>query len=176
MAPRRYCTKGQLSRQPGDSTFEAVTEASRNINPRVLLVQPAYDDREVYVLYLRYHGVTTLAASSALEAIAIVPSADVIVTGIELAGMTDGLEFLRAVRRAAPRHIPMIVLTAHAHPSDRERAFAAGCDRFLAKPCLPDALLAEIYAVLDGSHATSANFGRCPACGSRVHKHSAFSD
>jgi CheY-like chemotaxis protein len=121
-----------------------------------LLVQPARDDREMYVLFLRRHGVTTLAASTALEAMGIVPAVDAIVTGISLAGMTDGLEFVRAVRQAVARHISVIVLTAHAYQSDRERAFAAGCDRFLAKPCLPHALLAEIYDVLDQSAITPA--------------------
>jgi CheY-like chemotaxis protein len=110
----------------------------------------------MYILFLRYHGVTTLAASTALEAMAIVPAVDVIVTGIGLAGMTDGLEFVREVRRAVARPISVIVLTAHAYRSDRERAFAAGCDRFLAKPCLPHALLSEIYDVLDQSATTPA--------------------
>jgi hypothetical protein len=41
----------------------------------------------MYVLFLRHHGVTTLAASTALEAMAILPAVDVIVTGIGLAGM-----------------------------------------------------------------------------------------
>jgi two-component system, cell cycle response regulator DivK len=125
--------------------------------PRVLLLQPARDDREMYVLFLQCHGVTTLAASTPVQAMAMVPSVDVIVTGIGLAGMTDGLEFVRAVRRAAARHIPVIVLTAHADRNHREWAFAAGCDRFIAKPCLPEALMGEIYEVCGESPRPTAD-------------------
>jgi len=32
--------------------------------------------------------------------------------------------------------------------SERERAEAAGCDAFWAKPCVPRTLVAEIYRVL----------------------------
>ena len=89
-------------------------------------------------------------------------SVDVIVTGIGLSSMTDGLELVRAVRRDVRRRVPVIVLSAYAYPRDRERAFAAGCDAFLTKPCLPPALLTEILEVLDAFHrttATAANSG-----------------
>ena len=118
----------------------------RFAHPRVLLVQPDRDDREMYVTYLRFHGVTTLAVSTAAKALPLAPSSDVIVTGIRLPGAMDGLEFVRALRRIVTRHTPVIVLTACASRNDREQAFAAGCDRFLTKPCLPDTLLAELKA------------------------------
>jgi CheY-like chemotaxis protein len=91
---------------------------------------------------------------------AIVPSADIIVTGIGLMGVMDGLEFVRTVRRAVARHISVIVLTAYAFPTDRERAFAAGCDRFLPKPCLPHTLLTEIIDILNAAHRTPDTFAQ----------------
>ena len=44
--------------------------------------------------------------------------------------------------------IPVIVLTACGWRSERDRARAAGCDVFLAKPCLPDLLVREIRRLL----------------------------
>jgi two-component system, cell cycle response regulator DivK len=47
----------------------------------------------------------------------------------------DGWEVTRQLRGAPETAaIPIIALSAHAMPEDRERAFAAGCDDFIAKP------------------------------------------
>ena len=47
----------------------------------------------------------------------------------------DGWEVTRQLR-AAPETaaVPIVALSAHAMPEDRQRAFAAGCDDFIAKP------------------------------------------
>ncbi len=49
-------------------------------------------------------------------------------------------------------HKPIIVLTACAWR--RKRAEHAGCDVFLSKPCLPDALLREVRWLLSTTHDT----------------------
>ena len=52
------------------------------------------------------------------------------------------------------RSIPIIALTAHALASDREKAMEVGCDGYLAKPCEPRAVVAEVQRFLgkiDGS-------------------------
>ena len=47
----------------------------------------------------------------------------------------DGLEVTRLLKAdPATSSIPIIVLTAHAMTSDRESAFAAGCNDFETKP------------------------------------------
>jgi CheY-like chemotaxis protein len=64
----------------------------------------------------------------------------------------DGLELiqeLRADERA--KRTPVIVLTACAWRSERERAERAGCDAFLPKPCAPDELVRAITRVLAAS-------------------------
>ena len=47
--------------------------------------------------------------------------------------------------------IPVTALTVCAWQTERERAENAGCEAFLAKPCLPDALLREVRRVLASS-------------------------
>ena len=115
--------------------------------PVVLVVQSDADSQEMYTEFLRHHGFHPIAVSTAAEALSAAPTADVIVTGIQLPGDIDGLQMLAEVKRdQRTKHIPCIVLTAYAN--QRERAETAHCDGFLAKPSLPDELLREIRRVL----------------------------
>ena len=52
------------------------------------------------------------------------------------------------------KNIPIIALTAHALASDREKAMEVGCDGYLAKPCEPRAVVAEVQRFL-GTGATA---------------------
>ena len=62
----------------------------------------------------------------------------------------SGLELTRLLRKDnRTRTAGIIILTGHAIESARDEASAAGCDRFLIKPCPPDVLALEIRRVLD---------------------------
>jgi two-component system sensor histidine kinase/response regulator len=59
----------------------------------------------------------------------------------------DGLETARAIRLGESRggtRLPIVALTAHAMPGDREQCQRAGMDGYVAKPIQVDRLLAEI--------------------------------
>ena len=59
---------------------------------------------------------------------------DVVITDISLPAM-DGWELTRRLKASDDtRHIPIIVLTAHALVTDRAKAFEAGCDDYDTKP------------------------------------------
>jgi CheY-like chemotaxis protein len=61
----------------------------------------------------------------------------------------DGWEATRRLKAdERTRHIPIVALTGHALAGHAEGARQAGCDAFVTKPCLPDALVAELQRVL----------------------------
>lgn len=115
----------------------------------VLLVQPRNDGLHMYAEYLSEHGLAVIALSDAWDALIAAPKADIIVTDTLLAGSMDGVGLIGRLRRdeGAERR-PIIVLTACAWDAERERATHAGCDVFLAKPCVPRALLRHVRASL----------------------------
>ena len=54
---------------------------------------------------------------------------------------------------AATRHIRIVAFTAHAMRGERERALAAGCGAYVAKPADPPSLDRELRRVLGGGSA-----------------------
>jgi len=113
--------------------------------PTVLLVEDAYDDRQMYAEYLRLCHVHAIEIANTADDLALAPTTDIVVTGIRVGGPFDGLELVRRLRADdKTKRTPVIVLTACVMESERERAYAAGCDVFLPKPCMPEMLLHEI--------------------------------
>ena len=117
---------------------------------RILMVDDFQDNREMYAAYLRYTGFAVDEAVTGTEALdkALATAPDLIVMDLSLPGM-DGWEATRRLK-ADPKtkHIPIVVVSGHALEASVRSAQAAGCDVFLRKPCLPQALLAEVRKLL----------------------------
>jgi two-component system cell cycle response regulator DivK len=119
--------------------------------PLVLVVDDYDDTRFLYSEYLEFAGFRTSTAVSGAEAIAKAKAEhpDVIAMDLSMPDM-DGWEATRRLKAdAATRGICIIALTGHAEPSCRASAKKAGCDHFLAKPCLPEELMREVMACLE---------------------------
>lgn len=120
-------------------------------NPLVLVVEDYQDAREMYAAYLQFSGYDVAEAGNGVEAIektqALMP--DIVLMDLALPRM-DGWEATRRLKSdPRTRHIPVVALTGHALAGHAEGAREAGCDAFVTKPCLPDALVAEIKRLLD---------------------------
>jgi two-component system, cell cycle response regulator DivK len=76
---------------------------------------------------------------------------DLVVMDLNLP-VVDGWEAARRLKAAEEtRRIPILALSAHAMPGDRERAVAAGCDDYDTKPVDLPRLLGKISALLAGA-------------------------
>ena len=120
----------------------------------MLIVDDAEDNRDMYAMYARFAGFRADTAVDGTEAIAKALSLhpDVIVLDLSMPGMDGWTAARRLKLDARTRDIPVIALTAHALEGAERGALAAGCDAYLAKPCLPDRLLAEVRRHLEHEH------------------------
>jgi two-component system sensor histidine kinase/response regulator len=85
---------------------------------------------------------------AALDALAREPF-DLVLMDVQMPVM-DGFEATACIRRD-PRHagLPIVAMTAHAQPADRERSLRAGMDEHVTKPFEPEALFITLAALLD---------------------------
>ena len=121
------------------------------VNPVVLLVDDYPDAREMYAEYLKFSGFDVVEAGNGVEALAraIDRTPDVILMDLSLPVM-DGWEATRRLKADdRTKHIPVLAVTGHALTGISEDAKRAGCDGFIAKPCLPEDLTVEIRKVLE---------------------------
>jgi two-component system, sensor histidine kinase and response regulator len=78
----------------------------------------------------------------------------------QMPGM-DGYDATRAIRQSENGgHLPIIAMTAHSMPGDRERCLEAGMDDYLAKPLRPEELDRVLGRWIPGADAAAANGAR----------------
>ena len=115
----------------------------------MLIVDDDRDARTMFRTFLTQAGCKVRTACDGRCAIdkANAWAPDVIVMDLMMPRV-DGWTASKSLKGSpATAHIPIIALSAL--PMAREDARAAGCDAYLAKPCLPDLLWWEIRALLN---------------------------
>jgi len=134
--------------QPGDdgNTRDAVAHSHDAKSPstatasgsglRVLVVEDTRANQELIVRLLGKRGHVVEVAGDGQQAVELASRAhfDVILMDLQMPRM-DGFQ-ATAELRAMPEtaKTPIVALTAHAMPGDRDRCLAAGMDDYLAKP------------------------------------------
>jgi CheY-like chemotaxis protein len=117
---------------------------------KILVVEDVDFNRDLIVQLLedKYQVIEAVNGNEGIE-IAEQERPELILMDLSLPIM-DGWEATRRLKANADlRSIPVIALTAHAMKGDEEKALAAGCDDYLAKPIDEDELMAKIARYLD---------------------------
>ncbi len=127
---------------------------------KVLLVEDSPINQTVLKGMLGQLGHVVHLARNGLEAVELCAQQDfdVVLMDIQMPEV-DGLEATRRIRlreqKAGTRQIPIIALTAHAMPRDRELAKGAGMNGFLVKPIPLDSLRAAVSTAIDSAEHQS---------------------
>lgn len=132
--------------QPMSDTDSGLNELLRRLN--ILLVEDYDDAREMYRDYLEFSGFSVHTARDGHEALVKARSLmpDLILMDLSMPGL-DGWEATRLLKSdPATSGLVIVALSAHALAAEGERARQAGCDGFIAKPCLPHDLVDQMLA------------------------------
>jgi CheY-like chemotaxis protein len=127
-----------------------LSERRRTSMNKILVVEDVDFNRDLIVQLLedRYQVIEAVNGKEGIE-IAEKERPVLILMDLSLPIM-DGWEATRRLKANADlRSIPVIALTAHAMKGDEEKALAAGCDDYLAKPIDEDELMEKIAGFLD---------------------------
>lgn len=117
---------------------------------KILLVEDNEMNRDMLSRRLLRKGFEVVIAVDGAQGVAMAQSErpQLILMDMSLPEI-DGWEATRLIKSdELVKHIPVIALTAHAMPSDKEKALEAGCDDYDTKPVELPRLLEKIERLL----------------------------
>jgi CheY-like chemotaxis protein len=116
----------------------------------VLVVEDDPGNLDVAVRILRFYGANAHSATNGQEALALLATLHprFIISDLSMPVMSgwDLIKHLKREQRWVD--IPTIALTAHTMAGDREKAIAAGFNKYLTKPLTGKTFMRELLALL----------------------------
>lgn len=118
---------------------------------KILVVEDDFDSREVLKLFLEQSGAEVESAESAGDAMNFLTKENGFVPNLIISdiGMPveDGYSFMQKIRQLHNKttsRIPAVALSAFASAESKQKAFAAGFQKYHTKPFEPDLLIEEV--------------------------------
>lgn len=124
---------------------------------RILIAEDSPDIRALIQMLLEAEGhrITAVEDGRAAVAAAREELPDLILMDLSLP-ILSGWEATRQIRMdPVTASIPILAVTAHAMHGDRERALAAGCDGFIAKPISEDTFASRVIGFINSRKPSS---------------------
>lgn len=119
---------------------------------RILYVEDNEDNRYMLTQRLTRHGFQVSIAMDGAQGIdmALRERPDLILMDLGLPALDGWTAARRLKQMPETKDIPILALSAHTMPGDREKALDAGCDDYDAKPIVFERLLHKIDALVRG--------------------------
>jgi two-component system sensor histidine kinase/response regulator len=122
---------------------------------RILVAEDTLVNQKLATGLLKKLGHQVVLVNNGREAVEATESqqVDLILMDVQMPEM-DGVEATRVIREREQRtgaHLPIVAVTAHVLPEDREKCHAAGMDDYVSKPINFQSLAAAIENVLRSS-------------------------
>lgn len=117
----------------------------------VLLVEDDQDNFDLVHILLEQAGCTVIGAETGQQALELARSGhpDLVLMDLSLPVM-DGWTAARELKNdPTTAHIPLLALTAHTLPGDRQRALEAGFNGYISKPINVVHFREELYKALE---------------------------
>jgi CheY-like chemotaxis protein/HPt (histidine-containing phosphotransfer) domain-containing protein len=130
---------------------------------KILLAEDNLVNQKLAVGLLEKYGHTVSVAANGKLAVEAYSSGnfDLVLMDVQMPEM-DGITATREIRKidsAKGIRTPIIAMTAHAMPSDRERCVAAGMDEYMAKPIRGSQLMQMIDEIVGLQSSDSLELG-----------------
>ena len=118
---------------------------------RVIVVEDNFDDLQVVLTILKYHGIQAHGVESAAECAdlltSVVPHA--VITDLAMPNW-DGWDVLTLVRKQEQeQHIPVAAMTAYHSDKLAAEVYQGGFDAYFPKPLEPDEFLEGLAAIIE---------------------------
>ena len=133
-----------------------------NLKARILLAEDHRDNQKVIALRLNIMGADVTTVPNGLEAVNAALRArekgapfDLVVMDMQMP-VLDGYGAAKELRDKGFDNLPIIALTAHSLPEDRDECLRFGCDDYVTKPISWSSLYQTVADQLN--RASKANF------------------
>lgn len=112
----------------------------------VLVADDEPDHRNIVCTLLRHYGYDVLEARTGVEAVEMVAARqpDMVLMDAGLPLLDGWAATTQLKRDPATAKIPIVMVTVHTQEGDVLRSAEAGADTYIAKPCTPSTVVAEV--------------------------------
>jgi two-component system cell cycle response regulator DivK len=122
------------------------------MSKKILVVEDTEDNRQILRDLLGMAGYEMVEAHDGAQGVAMAAEhmPDLILMDIQMP-VLDGYEATRRIKAdPALAAIPIVAVTSYALSGDEQKARAAGCNDYIAKPYSPRQMLAKVREILGG--------------------------